>query len=100
MPAVSPAMISSRSSIEGRPSRRPPARYDFAPFFSFFFFCFSLVESLGLFCVLSFSIPLAMTTEYVQAGADVTEKDAPAAAPTTPATAVARSGGARRRWGW
>ncbi len=33
----------------------------FAVFFSFFFFCFSLVESFGLFIFLSFSIPLAMS---------------------------------------
>src|SRR5512142_213007 len=37
----------------------------FAACFSFFFFCFSFVESFGLFCFLPRSMPLAMTAKYV-----------------------------------
>jgi hypothetical protein len=49
------------TSSPGTSANRPSATY--APvdaFFSFFFFCFSLVESFGLLSFLPFSIPLAM----------------------------------------
>src|SRR5262245_39879693 len=50
-------------SRRGRP-RIKQATYFWAACFSFFFFCFSLVESLGLLFFLSFSTPLAMVDSF------------------------------------
>jgi hypothetical protein len=49
----------------GRPSAGPRQIEPLAAFFSFFFFCFSLVESFGLLSLRAFSIPLAMADPSV-----------------------------------
>jgi hypothetical protein len=43
-------------------------------FFSFFFFCFSLVESFGLLLFLPFSIPLAMVETSFSAASRVDDR--------------------------
>jgi hypothetical protein len=42
----------------------PRSTYFFVAAFSFFFFCFSFVESFGLFSFFAFSCPLAMVGSF------------------------------------
>jgi hypothetical protein len=61
-----PPLIRAPFALPGRPPglRSQPIE-PLAAFFSFFFFCFSLVESLGLLSLRAFSIPLAMADPSV-----------------------------------
>jgi hypothetical protein len=58
---------STRRRHQPSPRRLGRGRSDQPPlvaFFSFFFFCFSLVETFGLFSFLPFSIPLATSASF------------------------------------
>src|SRR5271166_4187518 len=101
----------------GRLRDQPPI---LPAFFSFFFFCFSLVESFGLFWFLSLSMPLATGASLAAkvtpscpplrafapsrlrafAFSPLTAEVAWEPVPTTPATAASGPDGARRRPGW